>query len=240
MISLTQEYVDNCPMEKGFRLRGLEMTRTEVFVDAAFAFAVTMLVISYDEIPSNFDEMVAAVKSIPAFTAAVAQLVWIWHAHNTWSRRFGLEDAMTVFFSTALLIVVLVYVYPLRILAEGAFSWLTNGWLPAPFELNAWSELRFLFVFLGVGFVALCLIFAWMNAYAGRLHEALRLNVQERYHVRTSTIVWLASGAIGLLSIWLALMLPNHLVPLSGFGYAPLGVVLPLIERSRWQRTPGA
>jgi hypothetical protein len=39
MTPLTQEFVDSCPKEGVFRMRGLEMTRIEVFVDAAFAFA---------------------------------------------------------------------------------------------------------------------------------------------------------------------------------------------------------
>jgi hypothetical protein len=39
MTPLKQEFVDSCPVEGGFRMRGLEMTRIEVFVDAAFAFA---------------------------------------------------------------------------------------------------------------------------------------------------------------------------------------------------------
>jgi len=235
---LSQDFVDHCPEERGFRLRGLQTTRIETFVDAAFAFAVTMLVISFDEIPANFDEMVTALKSTPAFIAAVAQLMWIWHAHNTWSRRFGLEDTMTVFLSSSLVIVVLVYVYPLRILAQGAFSWLTNQWLPAPFDINAWYELRFMFVILGIGFVALCLIFRWMNAYADRHWQALRLDDVERHHVRTSVIVWSASAGIGLLPIVLALLLPDQLVPLAGFGFAPLGVVLPIIEFGRWKRVP--
>lgn len=238
--ALSEEFVDQCPVENGFRLRGLDTTRIEVFVDAAFAFAVTMLVISYDEIPSNFDEMVDALKSVPAFTAAVAQLVWIWSAHNSWSRRFGLDDAMTVFLSTALLVVVLVYVYPLRIMAEGAFGWLTGGWLPSTFDINSLAELRFMFVFLGTGFAALCLLFAWMNAYAGRRHEFLRLSDAERYHVTSSVMVWLASAGTGALVITLALLLPDRWVPLAGFGFAPLGVVLPLIERSRWRRAPAA
>ena len=54
------------------------MTRLEVFIDAAFAFAVTMPVISFDNIPRSYDEVILAIKSIPAFILAVAQLVWIW------------------------------------------------------------------------------------------------------------------------------------------------------------------
>ncbi len=53
MTPLEQEFIDSCPLEGGFRMRGLDMTRIEVFVDAAFAFAVTMLVISFDAIPTS-------------------------------------------------------------------------------------------------------------------------------------------------------------------------------------------
>jgi len=72
---LSKDFIDSCPNEKGFRLRGLEMTRIEVFVDAAFAFSVTLLVISFDSIPQSFTEMVLAIKGIPAFLLSVAQLV---------------------------------------------------------------------------------------------------------------------------------------------------------------------
>jgi hypothetical protein len=41
-------------------LRGLEVTRLDTFVDAAFAFALTRLVISFDEIPSGISEKLAA------------------------------------------------------------------------------------------------------------------------------------------------------------------------------------
>ena len=37
MTPLAQEFVDSCPVENDFPMRGLEMTRDEVFADAAFA-----------------------------------------------------------------------------------------------------------------------------------------------------------------------------------------------------------
>ncbi len=39
--------LDSLPRLKGFRLRGMEMTRLETFIDAAFAFAVTILIYVY-------------------------------------------------------------------------------------------------------------------------------------------------------------------------------------------------
>ena len=38
--------LDALPRLRGFRLRGMEMTRLETFIDAAFAFAISMLVIA--------------------------------------------------------------------------------------------------------------------------------------------------------------------------------------------------
>lgn len=50
----------------GFWRRGVgTTTRLEAFVDAAFAFAVTLLVISVDSIPKSGAEMVDALKSHP-------------------------------------------------------------------------------------------------------------------------------------------------------------------------------
>jgi hypothetical protein len=142
MNTLSQEFVSSCTVECGFRMRGLEMTRLEVFIDAAFAFAVTMLVISFDSIPRSYEEVMLAIKSIPAIIIAVAQLVWIWHTHNIWSRRFGLDTTYTVFISTTLLIVVLIYIYPMRIMAGGMFAWLTNDYLPSNFELRTHNARR--------------------------------------------------------------------------------------------------
>ncbi len=234
---LTQDFLDQCPVEHGFRLRGMDMTRIEVFVDGAFAFAVTMLVISFDSIPQSYLEMVEALKGIPAFVVAVAQLVWIWHEHNVWSRRFGLDDAMTVFLSTVLLIIVLVYIYPLRVMAQGMFEWFTGGYLPSSFDMSSWEQLRFMFVFMGIGFSAVCLTFVFFYRYASRRSDQLRLSGSERYQTRTVELLWAGCAVIGLLSVALAMTLPDWLVPFSGFAYAGLGLWIPFIDirRGRYQ-----
>ena len=220
-------------------MRGLEMTRLEVFIDAAFAFAVTMLVISFDSIPRSYDEVMLAVKSIPAFIVAVAQLVWIWHTHNVWSRRFGLDTAYTVFISAALLIVVLIYVYPMRIMAAGMFAWFTNDYLPSNFKDISLDELRDMWVFLAIGFIALCLVFVQMYRYAARLKEELRLSNFELFEIRTSAIMWSGAAVIGLLCIILAIILPRQYVPFSGFSFMLLAIWFPLMRRRRRKSAPG-
>ena len=220
-------------------MRGLEMTRLEVFIDAAFAFAVTMLVISFDSIPRSYDEVMLAVKSIPAFIVAVAQLVWIWHTHNVWSRRFGLDTAYTVFISAALLIVVLIYVYPMRIMAAGMFAWFTNDYLPSNFKDISLDELRDMWVFLAIGFIALCLVFVQMYRYAARLKEELRLSDFELFEIRTSAIMWSGAAVIGLLCIILATTLPRQYVPFSGFSFMLLAIWFPQMRRKRRKSAPG-
>jgi hypothetical protein len=42
--------LDSLPRLRGFRLRGMKMTRLETFIDAAFAFAISMLVIAANQV----------------------------------------------------------------------------------------------------------------------------------------------------------------------------------------------
>ena len=236
MNSISKEFLDNCPKEDGFRIRGLEMTRLEGFIDAAFAFAVTMLVISFDAIPSTYDEMIYAIKSIPAFIVAVAQLIWVWHTHNIWSRRFGLDTTVTVYISSALLIVVLIYVYPMRVMAGGMFSWMSDGYLPSNFGVIDLEQLRDMFVFLGIGFVALSLVFVTMYHYAIRLKEQLLLNQFEEFESRSLVIKWYGAAMTGVICIVLAITLPRDFVPFSGFAFSLLGIWFPLATSWRMKK----
>ena len=83
--------LDELPRLRGFRLRGIEMTRLETFIDAAFAFAVTVMVIAGDRAPDNITALLDAFKNVPAFVASVAVLAIFWRGHWLWSRRYGLS-----------------------------------------------------------------------------------------------------------------------------------------------------
>ena len=75
MEPLSREFIDSCRREEGRIIRGDNMTRIETFVDAAFAFAFTMLVISIDEIPKSPPELFELSKDIPAFVFSARVLV---------------------------------------------------------------------------------------------------------------------------------------------------------------------
>ena len=63
MEPLSREFIDSCRREEGRIIRGDNMTRIETFVDAAFAFAFTMLVISIDEIPKSLQNCLSSPKT---------------------------------------------------------------------------------------------------------------------------------------------------------------------------------
>jgi len=215
----TEKELDDLAVENHFRLRGLEVTRLDTFVDAAFAFVLTLLVISFDEIPSNYAEMLAAVKRIPGFAASFAVLMMFWLNHRRWSRRYGLENLKTILLSLTLIFVMLVYVYPLRMIFEGMFSNLSGGYLSTSYEIETYNELRMIFVFYSVGFLAMSIIVSQLYRVAMRSSTSLALNPTELRKTKIEMNVWMLAACFGLLSILLALALPDAWVVAAGYIY---------------------
>ncbi len=218
----TETELDRLTVENQFRLRGLEVTRLDTFIDAAFAFVLTLLVISFDEIPSNYAEMMAAVKRIPAFAASFALLMMFWLPHRRWSRRYGLENSRTIRLSLALILVVFIYVYPLRTIFESMFSFLSGGYLSSSFQIESTDELRGIFAYYSVGFFALSLLFNQL--YRATMHSStlLALNQIEMRETRIKMHTWAVAASFGLLSILLALVLPDAWVSIAGYIYFAL------------------
>src|SRR2546427_7164966 len=86
--------LDALPRLRGFRLRGMQMTRLETFIDAAFAFAISMLVIAAQQIPDNIQALLAAFKNVPTFICSIAVLGIYWRGPWLWGRRFRLGDGV--------------------------------------------------------------------------------------------------------------------------------------------------
>ena len=122
--------------------RQRQTTRLETFVDAAFAFALTMLVVSVDSVPQSFDELVEAIKRVPAFAASFLITVMFWLGHYRWSRRYGIEDTGSVVLSLALVFLVLVFLYPLRLMMSGALQSMSGGFLPGEIEITRIAQLQ--------------------------------------------------------------------------------------------------
>jgi uncharacterized membrane protein len=197
------------------------MTRLETFTDAAFAFAVTLLVIGGgDAIPRSFEEMQLAMKQVPAFAASFLNIIWFWYAHHVWSRRFGLDDRISILLSLLLVFVVLIYVYPLKAVYSGALDYFSGGYFGSYFRLESAADLRSMFVIFGSGFAALSLLTALLNVHAWALRDALSLSAVERFHTVSVIQYWAIAVVVPIGSILLALTLPDTLVVVAGMIYA--------------------
>ncbi len=239
------------PVEQGFRLRGQQVTRLETFVDAAFAFSLTLLVIFFNDLPDTVAELRDALRRVPTFAVCFVLLVLFWSAHNRWSRRFGLDDTKSTVFSLARVLVVLVFVYPLRMVTSSGLHLLTQGWVPS--ELGGlgadWLlDLQTVFMVYAVGFGLLAWLVWRLNAHALRRAGELALDAHERYDTQTEInvhrIMAAAAGSSVLLSLLLlALPPPRGLLWLVGapmWAYAVMGVVLGVHGARRERRRAAA
>jgi len=219
----------------GFLERGASVTRLEAFVDAAFAFAVTMLVISLDSIPDSISGMLQALKGVPAFAASFAQIMFFWSAHATWSRRFGLDERGSSLLSMVLVFLVLVYVYPLKILFGSFFAWISGGWLPQVAKIETLADLQGMFTMYGLAFGSMSLLLAALNRQALRAQVSPPLSEYERQSTRGEIVHWLYSATVAAGSIVFAMLIPAQspgwLYGMPGMFYGMLGFTGVVVDR---------
>jgi uncharacterized membrane protein len=116
-------------------LRRHEITRLEGFSDAVFGFALTLLVVSL-EVPRSYAQLMGVMGGFLSFACCFALLIWVWHEHNVFFRRYGLQDGLTVVLNGALLFVVLFYVYPLKFMFDSMFArFIPTATPPVPMAL---------------------------------------------------------------------------------------------------------
>ena len=126
-----------------------------------------------------------------------------------------------------MIFVLLVYVFPLRAMATAAMSTMTNGWLPSEFYIDSVSKVRSLLAIYGIGFLLSNLCLVSLNWHALRCAKALALTPEEQLLTRHEVLAWLIVGSSGLVSLLLAMTLPDRLVGLAGWSYMGLAVVMP-------------
>ncbi len=218
------------PSTEAYPQRGLEVTRLGTFTDAAFAFAAALLAISIDDVPGTYEELIRALKDAPAFAGSLALLLLYWRAHQTWGKRFGLEDLGSVLLTFGLVMVVMIYVYPLKIMIGAGFHFLSGGWFPSYFRLENLDQFRGLVTIYGVGFVTINVLVAALYFNAWRQRDALRMSPPESFDCASEAVAWLIVGSFGLVSIVMAWTLPDAHVPWAAMFYIVLALVGPVIS----------
>ncbi|KFL37653.1 hypothetical protein N788_00355 [Arenimonas donghaensis DSM 18148 = HO3-R19] len=216
------------------------MTRIETFTDAAFAFALTLLVISLDP-PTTMQSLADTLVHVPGFLLGATLLMVFWNAHHRWSRRFGLDDSNTILLSCLLVFTVLLFVYPLRYMTSALSGFIaTLTGLPVGPELDTLGltgreDVNRMFVVYGVGFMAMSASIVLLNVHAWRRRALLGLSHAERVETKVEIVTWCVLFTAGLLSTAVAAAMP-HAMPVAGWVYAPLGVVIPLFAWfTRWR-----
>src|SRR2546426_1459771 len=220
--------LDSLPRLGGFRLRGIGMTRLETFIDAAFAFAITMLVIAAQQIPDDIKTLLAAFKNVPAFVASIIVLGIFWRGHWLWSRRYGLEDGISIFISWAMIVTILIYMYPLKAIFSSMWFLLSSGRVGHTLGAHSESQVRSLFAVFALGFTAIALEVVLLNLRAWQLRKPLRLNAKERSITLYEITGWCIPVGVGIASLVLALILPRERIDWSGWVYFSMAILVPL------------
>lgn len=102
------------------------------------------------------------------------------------------------------------------------FANLTGGYLSTSYQIETYYDLRLIFIFYSVGFLAMSLLVSHLYRLAMRSSTSLALNSIEKRKTRIAMQVWALSAAFGSLSILLALILPDAWVVAAGYMYFAL------------------
>ena len=219
--------LDSLPRLRGFRLRGMQMTRLETFIDAAFAFAISMLVIAANQVPDNIEELLGAFRHVPAFVASIVVLGIFWRGHWTWSRRYGLEDGASILISWALIVTILIFIYPLKAIFGAMWNLLSNGRVGQPFSLHTTeAQARTIFAIYALGLIAMSAEILLLNLRAWQLREPLRLNARERLMTRGELTGWSIPVSVGIVSLVFSFTLPIEQIAWCGWVYFLMAILV--------------
>ncbi len=193
--------------DKDFRWRGGDVSRIEALSDAVFAIAIALLVVSL-EVPRTFEDLLQTVQGFVAFAITLTAVISIWYGHYIYFRRYGFEDAVTIVLNSALLFVVLFYIYPLKFLATAL---ITHGVLKRLMGFNITGQISImpdqwptLMIIYSAGFIALFVIFMLLYYHAYRKRADLNLNKTEAFLTKSSIRSYGILSCFGIASVMIA------------------------------------
>ncbi|MBK9304443.1 MAG: DUF1211 domain-containing protein [bacterium] len=216
----------------GFVWRSRESSRVEAFSDAVFAFSLALLVVS-TEVPGSVAELMARMRSLPAFGLSFTVLVYIWYNHHIFFRRYGLQTPGIVALNSVLLFVVLVYTYPLKALPALVIAAMTGFGSEQVLVIRDMGEAKALMTIYSAGFGAVFLLLALMTGLALRRRDSLGLDAAEVLATRSSLCSHLLQAGIAILSLVLLAVRPG--IAMAGWIYALMAPVLTVNARF-WRR----
>jgi uncharacterized membrane protein len=216
-----------------------ESARLDNFVDGAFAFAITLLVISGASLPRTVPALVDALRGIPAFAVCFVQLALFWHGHVRWRETFHLTDGRSLRLSLLLVFFALIFVFPLHLVYASFFNSISHGVLSRDF-IHATGgvsthALAVLFACYGLSYA--CMGGTLSALFLHGVHQGTGLSREAIVGARTSALRWAFCAAVGLLSMGIALAAGATgiawLIAVAGFSYILLAFTGPVLYRYR-------
>ena len=125
--------------------------------------------------------------------------------------------------------VMLIYVYPLRMVASAFMAFASGGRLPSSFVIDSGRNLTGLFVIYGVGFALQTAMLALLYLRALKAAASLRLDALEALRTRQGIALSAVLALSGLMSALAAGLLPTALGVWAGFVYASLPLTMTLM-----------
>jgi uncharacterized membrane protein len=203
--------------------RSHEPSRIETFSDAAFAFALTLIIVSL-EVPKTFDEMTETMKGALSFAICFALLFQIWNNQNIFFRRYGINDNYTLVINAILLLVVLIYTYPLKFLIElltNGPTYLHNGHEVEKLHPGQQQPLMLLY---GAGVMSTYLLFYLMYRHAKKYAKEIELTALEQYETQTIAGINLICVFICAFVMTITLLVPAKYAGTTAFSYFLIGI----------------
>jgi len=147
-------------------------------------------------------------------------------------QKIWIENNFTIIISLSLVFVLLIYIYPLRLLFSAFIAFITGGYFPSEFVLTTGNELTSLFVFYGVGFFAITSLLGLLNYYCLKINHIFKLNEVEILMTKFELWIWFTQSIVALTSSCIAFFTPIVIGQFSGFVYFLLPLLIPAISIS--------
>lgn len=214
-----------------FRYRGEPSGRLESLSDAVFGFSLTLLVVSL-EVPQTFSELRSLAAGFLPFGLCFLLFMHTWYLHHRFFRRYGLRDVPMIWLNSALLFLMMFFVYPLKFLASFLVRVISGGPMSVAgpdgvlVPVLSWSDATQSHLLFSLGFVAVHATFLAMHARVFRVRRQLQLNELEMFDTRTSTREHGIFVLVGLLSSLIPLVGGPYWIPFAGWTFGLLGPLM--------------
>ena len=197
-------------------VRRHDITRLEGFSDAVFGFALTLLVVSLD-VPRSYAQLMDLMSGFLSFACCFALLLWLWHEHNIFFRRYGLQDGVTVAAQRLPALHGAALRLPAQVHVRFAVRAVDADAAIRPVQM-ALFELANASAIYAAGFIVMMLMFVLLYSRAHAKRHELGLSELEVFDLKALRGHHIVSVSVGFVSLAIALWAPLSWAPFSPDG----------------------